>query len=48
MGVDEFCDYIFGFIFYKYLFDKVVKFVNELFDGEGISFIEFDDNNFEY
>lgn len=48
MGADEFRDYILGFIFYKYLSDKAVKFANELLDGEGITFTELDDNNSEH
>ena len=48
MGADEFRDYILGFIFYKYLSDKAVKFANELLDGEDITFTEFDDNNLEH
>ena len=48
MGADEFRDYILGFIFYKYLSDKAVKFANELLDGEGITFTELDDNNPEH
>ena len=48
MGADEFRDYILGFIFYKYLSDKAVKFANELLDGEGVSFTELDDNNPEH
>lgn len=48
MGADEFRDYILGFIFYKYLSDKAVKFANELLDGEGIAFTELDDSNPEH
>ena len=48
MGADEFRDYILGFIFYKYLSDKAVKFANELLDGEDISFTELDDSNPEH
>lgn len=48
MGADEFRDYILGFIFYKYLSDKAVKFANELLDGEGITFTELDDSNPEH
>lgn len=48
MGADEFRDYILGFIFFKYLSEKAVNFANELLDGEGIGFLELDENNAEH
>ena len=48
MGADEFRDYILGFIFYKYLSEKSVSFANELLDGEGITFLELDEQNPEH
>ena len=35
MGADEFRDYILGFIFYKYLSEKAIRFANELLQDEG-------------
>ena len=45
MGADEFRDYILGFIFYKYLSEKAVKFANEALDGEDVTFLELDESN---
>lgn len=41
MGADEFRDYILGFIFYKYLSDKFVRFANEILEGENEGFNDF-------
>ena len=35
MGADEFRDYILGFIFYKYLSDKFIRFANNILAEEG-------------
>lgn len=53
MGADEFRDYILGFIFYKYLSDKFVRFANSILsEEEGFTdFAGFDIKNpehFEY
>ncbi len=48
MGADEFRDYILGFIFYKYLSEKAVKFANEALDGEDVTFLELDESNPEH
>ena len=34
MGADEFRDYILGFIFYKYLSEKILLYANELLESE--------------
>ena len=38
MGADEFRDYILGFIFYKYLSDKFIRFANNILAEEGEGF----------
>lgn len=51
MGADEFRDYILGFIFYKYLSDKFVRFANGILEGEDEGFNDFaklDINNSEH
>lgn len=40
MGADEFRDYILGFIFFKYLSEKLVNFANEWLDREEFSYLE--------
>ena len=47
MSADEFRDYILGFIFYKYLSEKLNNYANKLLDGE-FRFTELDENNAEY
>ena len=42
MDADEFRDYILGFIFYKYLSEKIEDFANELLAEDGIKFTELD------
>ena len=39
MGADEFRDYILGFIFYKYLSERIHVFVDEILKHDGIKFI---------
>ena len=51
MGADEFRDYILGFIFYKYLSDKFIRFANNILaeEGEGFdNFANFDTSNPEH
>ena len=51
MGADEFRDYILGFIFYKYLSDKFIRFANNILaeEDEGFdNFANFDTSNPEH
>ncbi|WP_152060251.1 type I restriction-modification system subunit M [Aliarcobacter butzleri] len=48
MDADEFRDYILGFIFYKYLSEKIENFTNELLKEDGITFASLDSNNPEH
>ncbi|OCL93425.1 type I restriction-modification system subunit M [Arcobacter porcinus] len=48
MDADEFRDYILGFIFYKYLSEKIENFTNELLKVDGIKFTSLDSNNSEH
>ena len=48
MDADEFRDYILGFIFYKYLSEKIENFTNELLKEDGITFTSLDSNNAEH
>ncbi|MEQ8426325.1 MAG: type I restriction-modification system subunit M [Gammaproteobacteria bacterium] len=45
MSADEFRDYILGFIFYKYLSEKLNRFANEILAGDGIKFETIDENS---
>ncbi|WP_228286309.1 type I restriction-modification system subunit M N-terminal domain-containing protein [Arcobacter vandammei] len=47
MDADEFRDYILGFIFYKYLSEKIENFTNELLKEDEIKFRNLDENNDE-
>ncbi len=47
MDADEFRDYILGFIFYKYLSEKIENFANELLKEDEIKFRNLDENNDE-
>ena len=40
MGADEFRDYILGFIFFKYLSEKVQLWADKQLKSDGITFIE--------
>ncbi|MGB0432304.1 MAG: type I restriction-modification system subunit M, partial [Bacteroidia bacterium] len=44
MGADEFRDYILGFIFYKYLSERLELFANEILKPDGISYSEVESN----
>lgn len=43
MGADEFRDYILGFIFYKYLSERMHLFADEILENEGVVFDEIDE-----
>jgi len=47
MSADDFRDYILGFIFYKYLSDKLNKYADELLSVDGVTFAEVDENSDE-
>ena len=44
---DDFRDYILGFIFYKYLSDKIINFANKEVGNEDIDFTTLDENDLE-
>lgn len=44
MNADEFRDYILGFIFYKYLSEKVHLYANDLLSEDGIDYAEVDES----
>ena len=43
MGADEFRDYILGFIFYKYLSERMHMFADEILKNDGIAFDQIDE-----
>jgi len=43
MSADDFRDYILGFIFYKYLSEKIANFANDQLAGEGLAFEQIDE-----
>ncbi|MBT7370098.1 MAG: type I restriction-modification system subunit M, partial [Gammaproteobacteria bacterium] len=43
MGADEFRDYILGFIFYKYLSERMHLFADEILKNDGIVFDQIDE-----
>jgi len=47
MGADEFRDYILGFIFYKYLSEKMQHYANRLLEEDGIKYSDIDVNSEE-
>jgi type I restriction enzyme M protein len=47
MGADEFRDYILGFIFYKYLAEKMELYANTILEQDGISYKDIDENTEE-
>ena len=47
MGADEFRDYILGFIFYKYLSEKIEHFANLQLAGENLQFAALDESSKE-
>ena len=44
MGADEFRDYILGFIFYKYLSERINLFADEILEHDGIKFDAVDES----
>jgi len=44
MNADEFRDYILGFIFYKYLSEKMDLYANNILKPDGIQFTSIDEN----
>jgi len=47
MNADEFRDYILGFIFYKYLSERMNLFANEILQEDGISYDTIDETTEE-
>jgi type I restriction enzyme M protein len=47
MNASQFQDYILGFIFYKYLSDKLVNEINDLLKPDGITYADIDENTKE-
>lgn len=47
MNADEFRDYILGFIFYKYLSEKIARFGDSVLESDGLSFVDLDENSSE-
>ncbi len=45
MDADEFRDYILGFIFYKYLSEKIESYADDILKEDGISFVSLDENS---
>jgi type I restriction enzyme M protein len=45
MNADEFRDYILGFIFYKYLAEKMELYANEILKHDGITYHEINENS---
>ncbi|MDD2722996.1 MAG: type I restriction-modification system subunit M [Methylovulum sp.] len=44
MHADEFRDYMLGFIFYKYLSEKIQRFANTILEEDGLQFTRLDEN----
>lgn len=47
MGADEFRDYILGFIFYKYLSEKIQRYADSMLEEDGLKFAGLDENSKE-
>lgn len=45
MDADEFRDYILGFIFYKYLSEKIQNYADDLLKEDGVNYTEVDENS---
>jgi type I restriction enzyme M protein len=45
MDADEFRDYILGFIFYKYLSEKMASYANKLLAEDGITYLSLDEDS---
>ena len=48
MNADEFRDYILGFIFYKYLSEKLELYADELLEGEGTTYCQLNDTDADF
>mgnify|MGYP002266704467 CR=1 FL=1 len=48
MSADQFRDYILGFIFYKYLSEKLVIKADKLLEDEGVKYEKIDENSVEW
>lgn len=44
MGADEFRDYILGFIFYKYLSEKMHLYADQILEADGLKYIDLDES----
>jgi len=44
MNADEFRDYVLGFIFYKYLSEKIVRYADSILVQDGIKYIDIEEN----
>ncbi|MBD2526839.1 type I restriction-modification system subunit M [Nostoc sp. FACHB-133] len=47
MNADEFRDYMLGFIFYKYLSEKIERFADGVLEGDGLKFAELKEDTAE-
>ncbi|BAZ84384.1 type I restriction-modification system subunit M [Dolichospermum compactum] len=47
MNADEFRDYMLGFIFYKYLSEKIERFADGILEGDGLKFAELTEDTAE-
>ena len=45
MGADDFRDYILGFIFYKYLSEKMHRYANDILEPDGIKYKEINEDS---
>lgn len=45
MGADDFRDYILGFIFYKYLSERLHKYADDILKPDGITYLDIDENS---
>ncbi|MCP4156175.1 MAG: hypothetical protein GY757_51115 [bacterium] len=48
MGADEFRDYMLGFIFYKYLSEKMHLYGDEILKNDGYTYLELDESSEEH
>lgn len=48
MNADEFRDYILGFIFYKYLSEKLELYADELLEGEGTTYCQLNNTDADF
>ena len=47
MDADEFRDYILGFIFYKYLSEKMASYGNKLLAEDGVTYLSLDEDSID-